>query len=349
MDVQTSMSGGPNPAIAGGQSAGEQSGPGAFQRVTTTRDNAVLNSGQPEGRSATGNQTTGGGSSGPPSGGLANVFAGQPEAGSERVTPSGDAAANRGQPDGAGQPKGNRGPTQSNESILSSQLPQWTQQLPKKMVSEHGDHLAGFKSLDEFVQASLDAQAKAGGENRPALPGKGSSPEEVRAFYESLGKPTEAAGYQFAKNDPDFAKIAFDTNLTNAQAEAIYGISLARMDDARKGITAALARDYQATDALLQKEFGERYDEAIALLQRGLGNNPRSGELSPLAQSLVDAGLAGKPEIVRAFIELGRATSEGSAAGGSAHGGTPQSVMEGRGFSYRDDYPVTQTILTRKE
>jgi hypothetical protein len=264
--------------------------------------------------------------------------------GPQGVTSSGNAAATRGQPaetvtdhDGSA-PRGNRGPAQSNETTTTSQLPEWTEQLSKKARSDFGERLAGFKSLDEFVQASLDVQAKAGGENRPALPGESSSPEAVQAFYESLGKPTEAAGYRFAQSDPDFARTAFETNLTRAQAEALYSASLARIDDARKGIQANLARDYVATDALLQKEFGERYDEAIALFQRGLGNNPQTGELSPLAQSLSDAGLAGKREIVRAFIELGRATSEGSAGGGSASAGRPPSVMQGRGFGYKDNY-----------
>jgi hypothetical protein len=73
----------------------------------------------------------------------------------------------------------------------------------------------------------------------------------------------------------------------------------------------------------------------MLLMGRGLGNKP-SGELSPIAKSLLDAGLAGKPEIVRAFIELGRATSEGAAAGGRAGAGRPESVLQGRGFDYKE-------------
>jgi hypothetical protein len=73
-------------------------------------------------------------------------------------------------------------------------------------------------------------------------------------------------------------------------------------------------------------------------MQRGLGNNPTTGQLSGIAQSLIDAGLAGKPEIVRAFIELGRAVSESTAAGGSFRTSQPGSVMEGRGFEYKENY-----------
>jgi hypothetical protein len=118
----------------------------------------------------------------------------------------------------------------------------------------------------------------------------------------------------------------------------LYNASLARLEAARKGIQASLAQDIQATDALLQKEYGDKYAEAMALFGRGLGNNPRTGELSPVARVLVDAGLAARPEIVRAFIELGRATSEGSSTGGRTFAPPADSIMNGRGFSYKDSY-----------
>jgi hypothetical protein len=212
------------------------------------------------------------------------------------------------------------------------------QQLPKKLVTnaDAATRLAAFKTLDEFVQAYLDASAQADG--ALPVPGKDSAPEQVQAFYERLGKPKEAAGYSFAKNDPAFAQAAFAAHLSGSQAEAVYKAGLAELDDARKGIQAALARDYEAADADLRKEYGDRYNEAIVLMKRGLGNNPKTGALSPVAKALVDAGLAGKPEIVRAFIELGRATSEGAGAGGSFGAPPPKSVMDGRGFAYQDNY-----------
>ena len=332
MATETSASGGPNSAAAGGQTAGGQSGPGASQRVTGSVNNTET--GQSEGRSASGNQTPG--VSSPQSGGLAKVFAGQSEAGAGRVTGSAN-NTETGQSDQTGQPKGNLGPNQSNDTVI---LPHWTEQLPKKMIADPGSaaHLQAYKTLDDFVQASLDAAMKAGDGQQLALPGKESTPQEIQAFYELLGKPKEAAVYSFAKSDPALAKVAFDANLTSAQADALYKAGLAQVDDVQKGIAASLAQDFQATDVLLQKEFGDKYAEAIALMQRGFGNNPTTGELSPVAQALYNAGLAGKPEIVRAFIELGRATSEGTAASGSMGTPQPKSVMEGRGFTYKDDY-----------
>jgi len=336
MSVQTSMSGGPNPAVAGGPSAGVQSvlagqSEAGGERVTGSANNAQAGQSDPAGQPK-GNPESTSGVASPQNVGLARVFAGQSEAGAERVTGSA-ASAQAGQSDQSGQPKGNPGPTQSNDN-----LPQWTEQLPKKLTADPNAaaRLGAFKSLDEFVQAYLDASSGAG--QQPALPGQGATAQEIQAFYERLGKPKEEQSYSFAKSDPDFAKIAFDANLTSVQADALYKASLAQLEGAQNLAKAQLAQDFQATDALLQKEYGDKYEAAIALMQRGLGNDPKTGQLSGIAQLLRDAGLAGKPEIVRAFIELGRATSEGTAPGGSFIAGQPASVMEGRGFDYKKDY-----------
>ena len=337
MSGETSMSGGPNPAIAGGPSAGGQqilagqSEAGA-ERVTGNAQGVDPGqsdrTGQPKG-----NLGSAPGGTSPQNVGLAKVFAGQSEAGTERVTGNAQ-GVDPGQSDRTGQPKGNLGPNQSNDTVL----PQWTEQLSKKMTADPNSaaRLQAFKSLDEFVQASLDAAAVSG--EQLALPGANATAQEIQAFYERLGKPKEAVSYSFAKSDPALAKVAFGANLTSSQADAVYTASLAQLDDMRNGIKASLAQDFQATDVLMQKEFGDKYDDAIVLMQRGMGNNPTTGELSPIARALIDAGLAGKPEIVRAFIELGRVTSEGTGAGGSAGAGLPDSIMTGRGFAYKDDY-----------
>lgn len=260
--------------------------------------------------------------------GLAQAFGVGPEtAGAGR-----DAGADgAGEPDGGGQAKGDQG--QARQGGIA--MPGWAEQLPKAMLADRkaAEKLAGFKTPGDLAKAYLDLEAK-GSQGQAVIPTEHSTPEEVRAFYESLGKPKEAKGYPFAAGDPAFAEAAFAANLSAGQAEALYKASLARMDGARRQVQSALAQELEATDALLRKEHGERYGEAVALLHRGLGNNPATGEFSPLAKALADAGLAGKPEIVRAFIELGRATSEGASGGGTAAAGRPQSITEGRGFKY---------------
>ena len=329
MSVQTTDAGGTAgtwQVPAGGPEAGKERASGPVDGERSQPDRA----GQPKGKP--GPNTSEG--EGPSNVGLAEVFQGGPGAGEERA--SGPGNGERSQPDRAGQPKGNPRPDQSNDNLT---LPAWARQLPKKLTadSNSAEKLSEFKTLDEFVQAYLDATANAGEASLP-FPGKDSTPGELHAFYEKLGKPREASGYPFAKDNPGFAEEAFKANLTASQAESLHASGQARLAEAREAARAAVSRDFQTTDALLRKEYGGRYEEAKALLRRGLGNNPSTGEPSPVAKALLDAGLAGRPEIARAFIELGRATSEGAAASGATGAARPQSVMEGRGFSWKDQY-----------
>jgi hypothetical protein len=166
------------------------------------------------------------------------------------------------------------------------------------------------------------------------VPGPGSAPEEIAAFWERLGVPGEAAGYTFAKDDPELAGAFHAAGLTEAQARAVYDADLAAADAVRKERAEALARDFQATDAVMRGEYGERYEEALAFMRRGLGNDPATGEPSPIARALAEAGLAGKPEICRAFAELGRSVSESGPAPAGGAPGDRSSVLGGRGFGY---------------
>jgi hypothetical protein len=60
-------------------------------------------------------------------------------------------------------------------------------------------------------------------------------------------------------------------------------------------------QELAATDAALQKEYGDKYDQAIKYFERGAGN------VRPL---LMSAGVAGNPAIIKAFIALGEAIQE---------------------------------------
>jgi hypothetical protein len=235
----------------------------------------------------------------PQNGGIAGVFKGGPDVNA-----------------GADGQKENPKQEQSGDG---SNFPAWMSQVTKELYAdkESAARLSGFKTVSDMAKAYLEAQTKAG---------------------EQSDVPKEADGYSFAKEDPRMAGSFFNAKLTAAQADSLYKANLAAMDDARKAMQASLAKDYQETDVLLQKEYGDKYDEAMILMKKGMGINPANGELSPLALLLVEAGLAGKPEICRAFIELGRSKSESSTASGSSTAGGPQSVMDGKGLHYKDQY-----------
>jgi hypothetical protein len=220
-------------------------------------------------------------------------------------------------------------PGQQTNQTENLPLPEWADQLPKSMLDNAAlvQELSGFKAVQDLVDAYVASKGK------QAAPGEKATASEIQTFYESLGTPKDAASYSVAQDSggKEFAALAFELHLTEAQASKIWMQSKSEVQGLLEGIQTRQAQDIVATDALLHKEYGDKYDEALALFDRGVG----TGVVPKL---LKDAGLFGKPEIVRAFIELGRNTAEGGGLAPMGQGGKelPQSVMQGRGFSYKN-------------
>jgi hypothetical protein len=222
-------------------------------------------------------------------------------------------------------------------------LAEWTSQLSKDILSDagHAEQLADFKTVSDLARAYFDAAGK------KAIPAKDAPPEDVETFFQELGKPKSKDDYSFGKdkNAKEFCEEAFNLNLTEAQASALWKNSVAQVNDAMARVQANQAAELDATDKALRAEYGERYDEAMAFHHRALGiKRGKNGKpvLSPIAKTLLEAGVYGKPEIARAFIELGRATSEGFAPGGDSGDNQPDSVLKGRHLSYKSQEEYLQ-------
>jgi hypothetical protein len=191
-------------------------------------------------------------------------------------------------------------------------LPTWANQVSKEYREnpEYAGKLAAFEKLDDLVKGYLDAQGKSD------IPGANAEPEELAAFWKKLGHPEKPEGYTVAKdqNAGTFISAAHAARLTDEQTTALWkSVSEAtarQIAAAQQAQTAEIA----AADAALQKEYGDRYDYALEMFNRGIG----TGDLKALIRN---AGLAGKPEIVKAFIALGESTQEsGSPKSGNAPG-----------------------------
>jgi hypothetical protein len=217
-------------------------------------------------------------------------------------------------------------PQQGSETGKEKKLAAWTQQVSKEYREnpEIAAKLANLEKLDDLVKGYLEAQGKTD------IPGKDAKPEELDAFWRRLGYPEKAENYAVSKdeNAKTFASAAHAARLTDGQATALW--KSVSEGTARQ---AAAAREAQkaelgATDAALKKEYGEKYPYALEMFNRGIGG----GRLKSL---IVDAGLAGRPEIVKAFIALGEAAQEsGSPKSGDPAGGGMKSIFEGGGFKY---------------
>lgn len=189
-------------------------------------------------------------------------------------------------------------------------LAPWATQLPKDIREnpEYAQKLAGFAKLEDFAKSYFQM------EGTTAIPGEQAPPEELAAFWRKLGHPEKPDGYTVAKdpNTAAFVSAAHAARLTDAQASAFWKQVSEDSNRQLAVMREAQQRELMATDAALQKEFGDKYEYALQMFQRGIGD----GEVKAL---VMQSGLAGKPEIVKAFIALGEARQES----GSPKSGTP--------------------------
>jgi hypothetical protein len=214
------------------------------------------------------------------------------------------------------------------------ELAAWCDQLPPEMKNnpDSAAKLAKYQKVGDMAKAflELDGKAASGG-----IPGKDATPEEVAAFWEKAGRPKTADGYSFAKDKENdgalFAEAAHKANLTAAQAEALYK-NLNEAGAVRlNAVMQEQARQMKDTANALQAEYGSKYSEKMELLTRGLAAaGPNVGNI------IRQAGLAGNPEIVKAFIAFGEMTAESGAARGKGAGGSLKSVLEGGTFEFKD-------------
>jgi hypothetical protein len=210
-----------------------------------------------------------------------------------------------------------------------AKVPAWHEQLPPELKGNAG--LAEYPKVGDMAKALLDLKGKAGVE----LPGEKAGPEELAAFWEKLGRPKEPGGYSFAKDaeNAEIARMAHAAHLTESQAAALFremkSFGTARMQQMQQAQTAELME----TERTLKAEFGSRYAEKVEFLKRGLAAAGQN-----VGAVLQKAGIAGNPDIVRAFIRYGEMTAESGGARGGTTAGPLKSIYEGGGF----DYPENQ-------
>jgi predicted secreted protein len=228
-----------------------------------------------------------------------------PQADSANSQPGGDLG---GAPQGSGT---------GNETKLAA----WTQQLSKELREnpEYSKGLAGFEKLDDLAKGYLELQ------NKSDIPGDKATPEEKAAFWKKLGYPEKPESYAVAKEQgaETFIAAAHTAHLTDEQSTALWEAVSEGTARQRAASQQAQVKELAATDAALQKEYGDTYNRALEFFNRGVG----SGEVKNL---LMQAGLAGNPQIVKAFIALGEAAQEpGSPKSDALPGQGMKSIFDG--------------------
>jgi hypothetical protein len=217
------------------------------------------------------------------------------------------------------------GNPQGSGSGKETKLAAWTQQVSKE-YRENPDvaaKLANLEKLDDLVKGYIELQGKTD------IPGKDAGPEELSAFWRKLGHPEKPENYSVAKQEGSetFISAAHAARLTDGQAAALWKSVSEGTARQFAATQQAQEKELAATDAALHKEYGDNYDRAIEFFNRGTG----SGEIKSL---LMNAGLAGNPAIVKAFIALGEAAQESGSPKSDAPSGEMKSIFAGGGFKY---------------
>jgi len=213
-------------------------------------------------------------------------------------------------------------------------LAPWAEQLPPELRDnkDFAAKLAKFQKVGDMAKAYLELEGKQTG---VAIPGKEATAEAVAEFWEKVGRPKAADGYSFAKDKDNegmaFAEAAFGANLTETQAAAMLKNLQEFGQKKAAAWKSANERRLTETSAALEKEYGGKYKENMEHLTRGLAAAGPN-----VAKLLGDAGLAGEPEIVKAFIAYGKMTAESGSSRGADAGASLKSIQEGGTFEYKD-------------
>ena len=210
--------------------------------------------------------------------------------------------------------------------------PAWTSQLLKE-ISGNADYmkrLNKFENISDLAKSYAELEGKLG--NSLVKPGKDATAEEVNAFYEKLGKPKDVNGYSINDEEAGVLKqLAYDNNLTDEQLKGVYeGLKNIGIKSA-ENLQAARQRLLRETDEALHKEYGNKYSEKIALMQRGIKNY---GGVE-LGTMLDNAGVLYHPAIVKLFIQLGEMSAEAGTVSRGAGGGNDgyKTAAEGGHFT----------------
>ena len=147
-----------------------------------------------------------------------------------------------------------------------------------------------------------------------------STPEEIEAFYVSIGRPEAAEKYAFSEDieayegldlaaeKAGFAEVAFKNGLSQKQADSIFKEFISLQNEEFK---AKQETTKQTFDQALVSAFGENSQVNLGLAKRG-------AKSLGIANTLDAEGLSANPTVLKVLAELGKHVGEDSLITGSS-------------------------------
>ena len=216
-----------------------------------------------------------------------------------------------------------------------AQHPAWMSQIGDiTKDAAKADKLSKFEKISDLANAYMELEGKQG--NALVKPGENASDEEREAFYKALGKPESADKYGIEGEEAKmFRDMAYENNLTDDQAKAIYAKLKEIGENALAQQKIAYEQQAKETQNALLAEYGKDYQTKIEMLKRGVNNY--GGQA--VAEKLQNAGLLADKDIVKMFILLGEQSSEAGAQGKTqGKADEYKSIQNGGHLSFGNDF-----------
>ena len=219
--------------------------------------------------------------------------------------------------------------TQAETQVASED---WRESIPEDLRNDPS--LADVQDVASLAKGYVHAQHMIGSD-KVAIPAKDAAPEVLDEFYNKLGRPETAQGYEMpTENMPD---VPIKEELTGAFFEEAHRIGLNsqqaaalvrwQAEQAQQGQEtwqqdADLALD-KATDTM-RREYGKAYDEKLDMAKNA-AQQYGGDELMAL---LDRTGLGNEPALIKAFANVGKAVSNDEIIGGGGRQGFMMSPAE---------------------
>lgn len=178
--------------------------------------------------------------------------------------------------------------------------------------------------LGKVFKSLVSAQSMIGGEKLVVPKGANDNPEVWGKVYDTLGRPKDPGSYQFgadykAPADPaakeiegKFRKFAHDNGLNQKQFAELHGFlnSISSASQA-KAVAAYQAKHEKAVETL-KGEWGDKFDERVAVANKVL----KAFGGSPEEVKAFTTRFANDPVVIRVLAEVGRRMDESALVGG---------------------------------
>lgn len=206
--------------------------------------------------------------------------------------------------------EGGNNPGQSGNNIG------WRAGLPTELRDHEAFRDKG--TVGDLAREYLSLKESAG--NTVAIPGEGSTPEEVAAFRERLGVPKNPEDYKISGSedgefDSQFSKLALQVGLTAEQAQKLHGELFQYSKAKESSLLEQAAQARKASEDKLKAEWGSSFEKNDAAARRFL---MLAGP--ELTDALGESGVLEDARVRRSLFKLSQIISEDALVNGRGQG-----------------------------